>query len=280
MIYLRLAGGLGNQLYQIAAASLLAKHTGVPVVPYTQSLQNYAEARLPDSLELLMENNWLHLASDSGDKTINWLTVSARVGRWMPHFGVNDKNFWHIIADQNKSKIFILDGYFQHGWSHQNFNEALDAMPVRPVSKTASALIRSNEVVIHIRGGDFLKLPRFQVVGLSYYLRTVRLAMKQGWRCFAIMTDDRAYANLMCEQMARELSGLSFRVLPRTESALDDFDILRAASARIIGNSTFAWWAAALGQAESPTWTPTMLTVDEPRDFYLPFEIPIEEVYS
>lgn len=278
MIYLRLAGGLGNQLYQLTAASLLAKRSGSTVVPYTQALQSYAEARQPDSLNLLMANDWLQLEPVSGHRMMRWLAVSARAGRWLPYLGVNDRTFWRTATRPTKSLPFILDGYFQHGWSHQTFHEALAALPVRLISKEASIYTNSDEVIIHIRGGDFLKLPRFQVVGLNYYVRTVRLAMEQGWRSFAIMTDDRAYATFLYEQMTQELSGVKFRILPRTASALDDFDILRAASARIIGNSTFAWWAAALGRLESPTWAPTMLTVDEPRDFFLPFEIPTEGV--
>lgn len=59
-------------------------------------------------------------------------------------------------------------------------------------------------------------------------------------------------------------------------NALEDFDTLRVATARIIGNSTFACWAAAFCKAPAPAWAPMKLTLGNSRDFYLSYEIPIE----
>ena len=53
MIFLRLAGGLDNQLFQVMAALVCATRTGRDVVPLTAGLKGYAMARQPDVLRLL-----------------------------------------------------------------------------------------------------------------------------------------------------------------------------------------------------------------------------------
>lgn len=245
-------------------------------MPFLDRLQKYDVPRNPDSIKLLKPNGWLHLHEGAPRGLVHWLSVSARVGRLLPMFGVNDRNFWRVASQKALHAPLFLDGYFQHGWTQASFAQALAAMPTIPVAPAAAARVDADEVVVHIRGGDFLKLPRFQVVDAHFYGKAARQAMEQGWQRFAVITDDPVYANSIGDRVSTEVSGAAIRIVPPATGALEDFDTLRAASARIIGNSTFAWWAAALGQT-SPTWVPTKLTLDQPRDFYLPFETPLKE---
>jgi hypothetical protein len=276
MIYLRLAGGLGNQLYQLAAASLVSHKSAVPerVVPLVDGLGRYEEPRTPDFIELVEPNPWL-LSPDTPVPAI-WraLTVNARAGRWMPMSGISDRNYWQVL-NHNSNSIRMLDGYFQQGWTQSAFECALANMPIRAVAGAAVARIADDEVVIHIRGGDFLRHPQFQVVGTDYYLRAIKQAMESGLQRFAVISDDATYAYSICTKIAPLLPLAKIRMIPPGVNALEDFDTLRAASARIIGNSTFAWWAAALGGRGRPTWSPTKFTNDTPRDFFLADEIPI-----
>lgn len=277
MIFLRLSGGLGNQLYQLAAASILSEgpRSKHKVVPLIEGLSRYEEARSPDSLALLQPNCWLFPAPGSMSKMWRWLTLNGRAGRWLPAYGISDRNIWKTVINDAQS-YRIMDGYFQHGWTHEAFSRAIQSMPVRPISSLATSRIGKDEVAVHIRGGDFLRLPRFQVVNADFYVHAAQLAIERGFRDFAIMTDDQAYAETIVAQMHRDLPQAMIKIMPRAASALEDFDTLRAATARIIGNSTFAWWAAALGNAPALTWSPTKFTNNEFRDFYLPFEIPLE----
>jgi hypothetical protein len=278
MIHLRLSGGLGNQLYQLAAASLLSRRSRQPVTVYLEGLQRYDSPRAPDFIKVLAPNDWMKPAGDERRSISRWLSVTARAGRVAPIIGVNDGSFLRMLDRQPSSLPMYVDGYFQHGWTAAHFAEALSAMPVQPASAVAQQRLDADETVVHIRGGDFLKLPKFQVVHAPFYAEAVRQALVQGRQRFAVITDDPAYANQVCEEVARTIPAASFRVLGRGANAMEDFDTLRGATGRIIGNSTFAWWASALGGSGRPTWSPTRLTVDEPRDFYLPDEIPIKGV--
>ncbi|KQY82820.1 hypothetical protein ASD35_24980 [Pelomonas sp. Root1444] len=167
---------------------------------------------------------------------------------------------------------FFADGYFQHGWTQETFARAISAMQVRPIAARAAERLLVGEIAVHIRGGDFLELPRFQVVNAPFYVDAVRQSMARGFTRFAVITDDATYAAKVCNAVQGQCPGATFRMLERGANALEDFDTLRSAPGRIIGNSTFAWWAAAFGDPAAPTWSPPMFTTDAPRDFFLPNE--------
>jgi Glycosyl transferase family 11 len=276
MIYLRLAGGLGNQLYQLAAVALLSQCKQTPVTVFTDALQKYDSPREPDSIKLLMDNPWLHVAPTSEWCIHRWLSVSARAGRLLPSLGVNDKTFWHSVKTTGANLPLYADGYFQHGWTHDTFARATSEMKVRPSAARAVERLMVDEIAVHIRGGDFLKLPRFQVVHAPFYIDAVRQSMAFGFTRFGVITDDPIYAAVVCDAIQSQCPDATFRMLARGANALEDFDTLRSAPGRIIGNSTFAWWAAVFGDPSTPTWSPTMFTTDDPRDFFLPNERQID----
>lgn len=280
MIYLRLAGGLGNQLYQLAAASLLSQCRQTPVTVFTEALQRYDSPREPDSIKLLMGNEWFHVAPTSECCIHRWPSVTARAGRVLPVLGVNDKTFWHSVKAIGSYFPLYADGYFQHGWTNDTFARATSVMQVRPVAASAANCLMLDEIAVHIRGGDFLKIPRFQVVDAPFYINAVRQSMALGFTRFAVITDDHAYAAEVCEAIQRQCPNANLRMLARGTNALEDFDTLRSAPGRIIGNSTFAWWASVFGDPTTPTWSPTMFTTDDPRDFFLPNERQITCAFS
>lgn len=276
-IYVRLAGGLGNQLFQLAASLLLAKRLGRKVVPLTRGLARYAAIRQPDSLKLLEASPLLLPSTQASSRVLDVFAETLRVGRWAPYLGVSDRTFWRVAIRRSAVGPLVLDGYFQHGWGTGDFLEAISAFAIAAPKPESAEVIKSGEGVLHIRGGDFLKLPRFQVANKAYYCKSLSLAEAAGLTQFAIMSDDRSYATQLMNDLAACLPQIRFRLLPPSPNSLADFEILRRAGARVIGNSTFAWWATALGDTTATTWAPTKIAVDEPRDFFLPWEIPVAE---
>lgn len=277
MIYLRLAGGLGNQLYQIAAASLISQAGAIQdtLVPLIDGLHRYDEPRHPDSLALLQTNNWILRSGTPVSTMWRVLSLSARAGRWIPCIGLSDRNYWRQNTRFVRFPI-LLDGYFQFGWTKESFKRAISIMPAHPILNSAANRISHDEVVVHIRGGDFLRLEQFLVVDYQYYASAVARAISYGFQRFAIVTDDFKYALSISGKLRELFSEISIRIVPAGVDALEDFDTLRAASARIIGNSTFAWWAAVYGSSKAITWAPLLLSKNKPRDFFLDNEIVID----
>jgi hypothetical protein len=148
------------------------------------------------------------------------------------------------------------------------------------VSVSVKRRVSTLEAAVHVRGGDFLTVPKVHVDTASYYVKAVRLALNRGFGQFAIITDDPPYATRVFDQVAGAVPEASFRVLGCGADALEDFDTLRYATALIIGNSTFAWWAAVLGGVGRPIWSPTQNQFNKPRDFFLPNEIPVNSAMS
>lgn len=239
---------------------------------FTEALKKYDSPQEPDSLKLLMDNLWFHVVPTSDWSIDRWLSVSARAGRVLPGLGVNDKTFWRRVEATGAHYPLYSDGYFQKGWTHDTFARATSAMQVQPIAARAADRLMVDEIAVHIRGGDFLKLPRYQIVHASFYIDAVRQSMALGFTRYAVITDDPPYAAVVCEAIQRQCPAANFRMLARGKNALEDFDTLRSAPGRIIGNSTFAWWAAVFGDPTAPTWSPSMFTIDDPRDFFLPNE--------
>jgi hypothetical protein len=271
MIYVRLAGGLGNQLFQICAAMLLSHRTGMAVTPLTGALDRYQAKREPDSLRLLHSTRLMPNVGKASLTSIEWLALGARVGRWpIPH-AINDDNFWRKLQGaRNLPKRVFVDGYFQNRWDDALMREATSELHCTETSVPVSDT--GEQCVIHIRGGDFLTTPSYQVVDQWFYVRAVTLAKAEGFRRFLILTDDVSYAKEIEAKLLIEHPDIDSQVVHPQQDALADFQLLMRASARIIGNSTFGWWASAMDVKRAPTWSPDQFRKGVMRDSVLSHE--------
>lgn len=109
------------------------------------------------------------------------------------------------------------------------------------------ALAAPNAVALHVRRGDLLKKQNrmFAVQSPQYYERAGRLvAERTGAADFYVFTDDPAWARAEVRLPGRTtiVSG------PEGGSAVDDFRLMARARHIVIANSTFSWWAAWLGE--------------------------------
>lgn len=267
--YLRLAGGLGNQLFQMAALSIFADRHGMTPRIVVDGLNRYTVRRDPDGLRLL-SSEWTNFVSE--DHFSSFVVDRLRVGRWCPVLGISDRNFWHELRDSNASKIAILDGYFQRGWTLDTFSRAVRLLGT-VTCRLKNEIDDEGVCAVHVRGGDFLKIPRHQVVDFQYYARAIRCAQKNGFTEFAVVTDDPVYAAKIMRSVKDQLSSVRWRFHAGSSDVLSDFCFINRSRGRVIGNSTFAWWAAALDENHSMTWAPSKFIRNEFRDFHLPWEI-------
>jgi Glycosyl transferase family 11 len=277
-IYLRLAGGFGNQLYQMAALALLVSRTGLVGQVVLDGLNDYAAAREPD-VEKVISNEWVSkFVRHDQLRVMRWLVNNGRIGRWLPFVGVSDRNYWPIVfgAQLHGVSPVVLDGYFQSGWSYSLLSEAIDSLKIDYSIFSGCDAVFGDECAIHVRGGDFRLIAHHQVVGVDYYVSACRLASIAGWRKFVIVTDDADYGSEVLNILKATCSELSFRQMAPAKNFIEDFSILMNSPARIIGNSTFSWWATALDRRRSQTWAPVKFSKDRNRDFFLPWETSLD----
>lgn len=270
MIYVRLAGGLGNQLYQLATADYFAERLSCKFLPVLAGLSRYKVPRQPDSLKLVGIDR---LARGEVGGFDQFLSDRLRCGLWLPKSSVNERRVANGLSSLElgrHSKIYV-DGYFQECWIYEEFEKIIASWQVQFSARSSIEIPSRETCIVHIRGGDFLSVPLHQVVDWSYYLNCIHLAVDQGFKQFLVVTDDVPYAESIVSRVRNEIVGLEIN-FHEPCSALDDFSCISAGAARIIGNSTFAWWAAALDVQKGTTWAPRKFIRSGHRSWFLPWE--------
>ena len=212
MLAVELAGGLGNQLFQVAAADTIASET--------DRIACTVNAVSPHTVHT----------------TANYLTSvlsawSSRPPLPTPYTRVDEPSFAkHDWKARLPPGPVCLRGYFQNWrYIHPDFPSKL-RLPSSPPLDGA---------FLHIRGGDYIGHP-FHDVGLSrrYYQRAVQ-QFPQGTHLY-VFTNDIGYA-----------ASFSFlRDLPHTIMDSDEVTSLAQMAACTLGgicaNSSFSWWGAYL----------------------------------
>ena len=259
MIHLRLTGGLGNQLFQILASRLVSEYLSQPLSVSLSALSKYQTAREATSLQLFSRIDFR--TDEIASYGFIALSNKLRLGRisWLP-FSINDANINCKIAKFSQSTVFpdflqkngipiLMDGYFQQCFTYDQFYSALRLLWFKPprISVEHSNIVK-DRVAIHLRGSDFFADSNLNIVNVDFYLRSIRLAIIDGHRDFFIVSDDLVFAAEIREKIISSFYGIRVSILS-TGTAVGDFDLLRAASFKIVGNSTFSWWASALSDS-------------------------------
>ncbi|MDC1255763.1 alpha-1,2-fucosyltransferase [Paracoccaceae bacterium] len=227
MIYLRLHGGLGNQLFQLATAISLASGK---ILIDDRSLSSYRSKRQNGLPSVLNLPDWIEF------QKINLTKLR------LPRF-INNR---YLVSDQTPEltakqycKLKVIDGYFQDGLTVSFAEQVKHVRPLLKSIKTGD--LTQNQCVIHIRGGDFFTT-NSPILGPNYYLRQINLMLENGINKFVITTDDKKYATKILNESGRDYQF-------HDGTVAEDFSLLKNASNKILSNSTFSVWANAL----SPT---------------------------
>lgn len=279
MIYVRLAGGLGNQLFQTAAALLLTASEERQIVLVPNGLAKYASVRGLDIARLLDLGRIKGLSIASEDSLGVALIDKLRVGRWLPFMSVTDAKFSRLCGSgESIPSVLFLDGYYQSGWDVKELLRIADIIK-GAVIRFGGEKPRGGEVIgVHVRGGDFLNVPLHQVVDEKYYFHAIKelIEVHGAGRELCCVTDDPDYAAAVLRYSVTRL-GLQFSAMGRSSSdLLDDFHRLGAFQFCVIGNSTFSFWGYLLGSGSpSPRVlvSPKQFTKRRDRDFLLPGEV-------
>lgn len=263
MILVRLAGGLGNQIFQLSAALLFAKKIGLNKISIDLSGLTKYESK---------HKNELVYFFDFKDMKVNYVRnkiIDFRIPKILPlklpfYPFISDKNFQISLRNPNK-QFMILDGYFQDCLTQEDFDKEIKILkefflPTKYEQDDESC-------IIHIRGGDFVKLGWDVISPKEYYINAIKI-MKNEYKKnkFKVVTDDKNYANTVLEQL-----DINYEFIGN--SIYDDFYLIGKYKYRILSSSTFSMWASALANNENSVvispeyWTPNNL-----RKIFLPNE--------
>lgn len=211
MLTVDLRGGLGNQLFQLAAGETIAKQTNRAF--YVNSLQSPTTVHSTNPYFYTILREWKDMFFDVREDIV--LQESSYAFRR-----------WSLPSDQNVK----LEGYFQNvQYVSSSFVDRL-YLPIQTFDRDG--------VFLHIRGGDYVNHP-FHDVGLAerYYPWAIRQFPKDTH--FYVFTNDTPYAKTM-----PFLKDISYSFVETDE--LQSLNCMRQCAGGICANSTFSWWGAYL----------------------------------
>lgn len=266
MISVRLAGGLGNQIFQLSAAILLQSRYGGEINIDSSGLGAYNVPR-----QLIINKLFdIDMLNAKVDMPILMRLVSmSRVSK-LGFVGYNDASFKKLLKAKKKPLFPIhLDGYFQEFWSKEDFDKVVGILK-NVMYKNSQKL--SNRFVIHCRGGDFLKDSNLNIMNFEWYKEAVSLLIENhDIPCDCeIVCEDIIYGRSLEKYLNNEFD-VNFS-LKQKGTVIEDFLYLKDSKFLVAGNSTFAFWASAFSQDPQRTIAPINFSTTKKRPAFNPKE--------
>lgn len=279
MIVVRLMGGLGNQLFQYAAARHLAILNNTELYLDTSFLENTPMEDTVRGFELDKFNINAIVADDTLLKSF-YGSGFTKKDTWMSYvFSVGKRRkykFNNYGFDENLLKLrgnYYIRGFYQ---SEKYFKEIADVISKEleikqeliSVNQTIVNEIKNkNAVSIHIRHGDYAKnltaMDAHSLCSKDYFRKSMKYMKEQvGTDCkFYLFTDDKEWVKneMTMEEDCELISG---------NTTIEDFYLMSICKHNIISNSTYSWWAAWLNKNPNKIvimpkyWTNHLVTED------------------
>ncbi len=124
--------------------------------------------------------------------------------------------------------------------------------------------ICNENVIIHVRGGDFLKIKHLNICDNYYYKKAIEYALRKGFNTFKVISEDQQYAKEIIKEMKKYFIDLKISIL-KSNSIKNDFNIIRSSNLAILSNSTFSWWASFLSNTKKEFLVPSNFSLKEKR---------------
>lgn len=255
MVLIKIAGGLGNQLFQFAAAFSIAKNRGQELAfdinsfcndPYSRSYG--LEVFKIDYPTLSSEKINKFLKVDYFGRIINQL--KKRESRL--YFKVSNLEFNDSILKSNPINQY-LDGYY----AHPNYFENVRSNLLEKISlkeeytnfyyKNTIHWIRENKFIsVHIRRADYISDPTayklFESLGKDYYYRCIKFfeSRQENSPKFLFFSDDIDWV----KEEFSNVEDANFMDDKNLYKDYYDLMFMAACEHNIIANSTFSWWGA------------------------------------
>lgn len=278
--YLFLTGGLGNQLFQMAAALSLGQKSEI-VLDVASGNPRTGSHELADLFSIFSGSG---VSVEKRKRN----PLSSKIGGYVLRSGAEPKGFEKYKIYQKivrlissfyfsilKHKLIVvransgvgysevnssprqstfLFGYFQsHKWvEREQVREFMNSLAVQNPSEDyqdmLDKILNVNPIIMHIRRSDYAFEPDFGVLSQAYYensLEEIRnLGIQQEVWAF---TDDPDWAKFITS--SRRFLGEKIKLVDDSNLSTGEiFDLMRCGSAYVIANSSFSWWAAYLSR--------------------------------
>ena len=279
-IIVSLTGGLGNQLFQLAAALKISNGEKIQLTaaygnprPFNSNNADLFTLSLPSSVRIIQRKPATFLVKKcvgynlrkgtnprnyENNKFVKWL---IKITTDLLLF-LDLHNYFTLVAGQGvgycnttlRRKNSLLVGYFQ------SYKWALDANVIKELSKIEplenSKLLESlilkakieKPLFVHVRLLDYKDEDKIGVPSKEYYFNSIRKQMEYGsYSKIWLFSDEVAIARTYIPEEFKEM----LTIVPDIGGLpANTLELLRHGSGYVIANSSFSWWGAMLAHKE------------------------------
>jgi hypothetical protein len=233
--YVNVIGGVGNQLFQIAAGYAYAEKYGKKLIinPY-----NWFAGQ---GTNPLVYKDTIFKNFEYGNYTTTDVTR------------IQEKRFNYDQLPYHSGDV-SLHGYFQSLKYFEDVKkEFISLLNLPEISNDLKI-----DVGLHIRRGDYLKYPTIHHVCHTEYFEHFFEKFKD--RDIKVFTDDP-------DHVANEFSNYKFDIL-KSDSDIKELACMTRCDTLVGSNSTFSWWAALIGNKTSYFPSKWFVNNSEATDIY------------
>lgn len=271
-VSVRIAGGLGNQMFQYAAARALALRLGVPL---TLDVSFYDRKRhRAYGLDALPLAEHRERGQAGGGR---WSRFVAGLNRRLQGRAVQLYREPHVHVDEAFFALQApvhLEGYFQSARYFEAAAEQIQAelSPPEPddvlSQHIARAMAAGPAAALHVRRGDYLSNPKNRAVfavGDEAFFQAALSRLPEDCTVF-VFSDDMVWSRGHLPKIRR----LEFVDDGYPREALADLWLMRRARHHVIANSSLSWWGAWLAKRGEGSDAERGLTIAPKRWFVDP----------
>ena len=290
MITIPVMGGLGNQMFQYAAAKALAERHGVGVAIDLSSVsRDEKRSYMLDRLQVPdqpMERDPTVSAALKNFAAHTALKWRGRVARRLARIGMNftpqlpatfsERHFYFDPAFFKQGPSIRLHGYFQSELYFAGIADKIRSyfQPREPLSAQAEEVARQIAVAalpvsVHVRRGDYVtSRPLSKVHGIldaSYYTKALRLmaGLIGTDATLFVFSDEPDAAQAVIASVPNQRAVI---VRGDPDKPWEDMALMARCRHHVIANSSFSWWGAWLDPS------PDKIVIG-PRQWFQPSEL-------
>jgi hypothetical protein len=264
-VQVRLAGGIGNQIFQFFAGKMVSDKYNSRLVVDCKMLE--LKDAHPGSdireLEFFSSDSEVFVgpnrpAQISFDRTKIKLAKESRFFSHLFNFYCDDNVDFKRV--EKFKGVLRLSGYFQTLQVIEFIRKSYPNLNLRPANLSLNFATAINEIdgdfcAIHIRRGDYLHKKSIHTeLNSEYYLRALNLLRETSGNNhmkYVIFSDEPETTSLLLPKDLNYVHAGKFEL-----STIEELYLMSQASAFVIANSTFSFWAAYLAKANCPVFVP------------------------
>ncbi len=264
--YIKLNGGLGNQLFQYSLGLYLNK-IKKKIIKYDKSYftkkVNAPVIRIDRVFDIKLDEirkKQLNLKTKifTSKFIIHFLNyMSPKILDNMGVFIEKNKKYDERILDTEK--YFYFSGYFQSEKYFLKIKKIIveKIKLKKKINKSNLVLLKKIKktcsVAIHVRKSDYINNPKFKkiydVCGQKYYLEAIKIIKKKIKKpFFYIFSDDVEWVK---KNFQDKKNVLIVQLNNKENHHVYDFELMKSCKHFIISNSSFSWWSCWLGSSKN-----------------------------